>query len=131
MTEKEFIHEVNDALRRPPAVHGVETSSASSASSAEISPKFPPFSDLLLSTIGRKSAGVGDVSGSAGFSNVIGGVSSLAAPSIATANAIAEGFLKEAEGVAWALAGLSLGLEAHGFSTPPEAVEVRGWLEWI
>lgn len=131
MTEKEFLHEVNDALRRPPAVHGVETSTVSSASSAGNSPKFPPFSDLL-SAIGRGSAGVGGVSGSAGLSKVIGGVSALAAPPVAMANAIAEGFLKEAEGVAWALAGLSLGLEAHGgFSTPPEAVEVRGWLGWI
>ncbi|CAB1116372.1 unnamed protein product [Ectocarpus sp. CCAP 1310/34] len=107
MSTTEFVKEVNDALRLPPTIG---TSPSSSAEPASFSGTVPPF---------------------AGDHGLFGRVSSLAALPFATASALGEGFAKSAEGVAGALAGLSLGLQegaggggTGGFCTPPEAVEV-------
>ena len=64
-----------------------------------------------------------------GFPGIVSGVSSIASFPLA----VGEGLAKGAEGVAGALAGLSLGLGGvgeeggggGGFRVPPEAVEVR------
>lgn len=108
MSPTEFVKEVNDALRLPPTIG----TSRSSAEPAPFSVTVPPF---------------------AGDNGIFGGVSALAALPFATASALGEGVAKSAEGVAGALAGLSLGLQEGaggggrgGFCTPPEAIEVRG-----
>ncbi|CAM9939624.1 unnamed protein product [Scytosiphon promiscuus] len=104
MTQAAFMKEVNDALRLPPTI-GTDASSALSSrgSSSAFSP--PPFPGIFG-----------------------GGVSALAGLPLAVASAAGEGFAKGAEGVAGALAGLSLGLQGdaggEGFCTPPEVVEV-------
>ncbi|CAM9564579.1 unnamed protein product [Ectocarpus sp. 13 AM-2016] len=107
MSPTEFVKEVNDALRLPPTIG---TSPSSSAEPASSSAKVPPF---------------------AGDHGLFGGVSSLAALPFAAASALGEGVAKSAEGVAGALAGLSLGLQEGaggggrgGFCTPPEAIEI-------
>ncbi|CAM9973337.1 unnamed protein product, partial [Ectocarpus sp. 4 AP-2014] len=107
MSTTEFVKEVNDALRLPPTIG---TSPSSAAEPASFSGTVPPFT---------------------GDHGLFGGLSSLAALPFATASALGEGVAKSAEGVAGALAGLSLGLQEGaggggrgGFCTPPEAVEV-------
>ncbi|CAN0347989.1 unnamed protein product, partial [Ectocarpus fasciculatus] len=107
MSPAEFVKEVNDALRLPPTIG----TSPSSAEPASASGTVPPF---------------------AGGNGLFGGVSALAALPFATASALGEGVAKSAEGVAGALAGLSLGLQEGagggglgGFCTPPEAIEAR------
>lgn len=125
MTETEFLNEVNDALRLPPTI-GTTTTTTSSTTTT--TPSFlSPFSAMLPT-----GGGSGTTSGAEGLPGVFGGFSALAALPLATASAVGEGVAKGAEGVAGALAGLSLGLQGGdaggagaGFSTPPEAVEVR------
>ncbi|CAM9771712.1 unnamed protein product [Pylaiella littoralis] len=122
MTETEFLKEVNDALRLPPTI-GITSSERSSECSSEFSPPPPsssswPAPTFFSGTVQENIPGA-----------VLGGVSSLAALPFAAASALGEGFAKGAEGVAGALAGLSLGLQGGeggegGFRTPPEAVEV-------
>lgn len=123
MTETEFLKEVNDALRLPPTI-GTTSSERSSESSSGISSSWPapPFSP-------SGTTQENTIPGA-----LVGGVSSLAALPFAAAGALGEGFAKGAEGVAGALAGLSLGLQGNGeeagrggggFCNPPDAVEVN------
>lgn len=147
MTEEEFLHEVNDALRRPPSAEPSTTTTVSGRSaerstgrSAENSSRGLPSLPFTLPTTPAAAAGSAtammDEGPRVGFSKLVGGVSAIAAPPLAAANAIAAGVVKGAEGVASALAGLSLGLGGgggdgdggkggSGFSNPPQAVEVR------
>eukprot|EP00903_Cladosiphon_okamuranus_P014670 g13598.t1 len=122
MTETEFLQEVNDALRLPPTIG---TSTTTTTATTTYTPSSSPFSALLPAGGG---GGAGGAEGSPGFFGVF---SALAALPLATARAVGEGVAKGAEGVAGALAGLSLGLQGGevegsgaGFCVPPEAVEV-------
>lgn len=140
MSEPEFLKEVNDALRLPPSI-----GTAPSTTAAAPSPSFSsPFSAMLPTGGGGGDRGGGGTSGNSGggggggaaegFPGILSGFSALAALPLAAASTVGEGFAKGAEGVAGALAGLSLGLQGGeaggagagaGFCTPPEAVEVR------
>lgn len=137
MTEAEFLTEVNNAMRLPstpsvggPAFCGSENSPQfSSDRSSERSPFSAEASGLAASALAALAGGGGPPEGK--IPSIFGGVSRFVAPPFAAANAVAEGLVKGAEGVAGALAGLSLGLEdaegsTGGFSMPPEAVEVGG-----